>query len=304
MGLVLAAATVAVATTLGLAATQPQVSARIATGKSPCEAASAAGAVWVANDGAGTLARIDPRNNRVTVRINVGRGSCAVAAGAGAVWVANYRTGLLLRVDPRTRKVRRTFVGGAPFDVLVADGSVWTTGFENGTLVEVDPRTLRVTHRITIGGAPTGLLAASGAIWVGLGRAATEVLRVDPESGAVQRIEIGVQAPSHFVATKAGIWVANDGDTFALLDPVDGHVSKVTHFGRTLVQAELAADGTVWVPDKEIDTIFRVDPATGEVLDSFPAGDGAFQALRAFGSMWVTSYAGADVWRFRAGPRG
>jgi hypothetical protein len=37
------------------------------------------------------------------------------------------------------------------------------------------------------------------------------------------------------------------------------------------------------------------------VLDSFRGGDGAFQALRAFGSMWVTSYAAADVWRFRTG---
>jgi DNA-binding beta-propeller fold protein YncE len=301
MGAPLAAAAAAALTTLGLASSQPQVSARIATGKSPCEATAASGTVWVASDGAGTLARIDPRTNRVTARIGVGRGSCAVAAGAGAVWVANYRTGEVLRVDPATLKVRRTFVGGAPFDVLVAGGSVWTTGFESGMLVELDARTARITRRIAIGGNPNGLLAAGGAIWVGLGRTATEVVRVDPASGVFRRIDVGVTAPTHFVATKAGIWVANDGDAFVLLDPADGHVVKVTHFGRTLVQAAVAADGTVWVPDKEIDTIFRVDPATGDVLDSFPAGHGAFQALRAFGSMWVTSYAGADVWRFGTG---
>jgi streptogramin lyase len=301
MGLVLAAAPLAAASLLGLAASQPQVSARIAAGDGPCESVAAAGAMWVASDAAGTLARIDPRTNRVTARIRVGRGACAVAAGAGAVWVTNYRTGSLLRVDPTTRNVRRTLVGRGPFDVLVADGSVWTTGFANGTLVEVDPRTARVVRRIKLGGFPNGLLDAAGAIWVGLGRAATEVLRVDPVSGAVQRIEVGVQAPSHFVATKAGIWVANDGDAFALLDPVDGRVVRVTHFGRTLGQAALGADGTVWVPDKEIDTVFRVDPASGEVLDSFSGGDGAFQAVQAFGSVWVTSYAGADVWRFRAG---
>jgi hypothetical protein len=38
-----------------------------------------------------------------------------------------------------------------------------------------------------------------------------------------------------------------------------------------------------------------------KVLDSFAAGPGAFLALNAFGSMWVTSYAGDDVWRFEAG---
>jgi streptogramin lyase len=299
MGLRASAPPVAVAAGLALAGAQPHVAARITTGQSPCESAVAAGAVWVANDGAGTLVRINPANNRVTVRVRVGRGACAVAAGAGAVWVANYRTGRLLRVDPRTRKVRRIAVGGAPFDVLVAGRNVWTTGFANGTLVKVDARRLRVTRRIKTGGNPTGLLKAAGAIWVGLGREATHVLRVDPRSGSVKQVEVGVAAPDHFVATAAGIWIVNDGDKLVLLDPETGHMLRTTQLGRTLVQPALAPDGTLWVPDKEIDTIFRLDPATGEQRDSFAAGDGAFQVLHAFGSMWVTSYAGDDVWRFR-----
>ena len=301
MGLGAAALPFGVAAALALAGSRPQVAARIATGQAPCEAAASAGAVWVADDGAGTLVRVDPRRNRVTARIDVGRGACAVAAGAGALWVANYRTGLLLRVDPRTRRVRRASVGGAPFDVVVAFGRVWTTGFGNGTLVAVNPHTLRIVRRTTIGGSPTGLLAAAGSIWVGLGRASTRVLRVDPASGTPQPIDVGVKAPSHFVTTDAGIWVVDDGDALALLDPADGRVVRTRHFGRTLVQPALAPDGTLWVPDKEIDTIFRVDPATGELVDSFPGGDGAFQALRAFRSMWVTSYAGSDIWRFRTG---
>jgi streptogramin lyase len=286
---------------LGLAVSQPQVAARITTGNNPCEATALAGSVWVANDGSGTLARVSPRKNRVTARIAVGRGACAVAAGAGAVWVANYRTGLLLRVNPRTRKVRRIAVRGAPFDVLVTEGGVWTTGFGNGTLARVDAHTMRVTRRIRVGGAPTGLLRAAGAIWVGLGRGASQVLRVDPKSGKVRRIDVGVTAPSHFVATDAGIWVVNDGDALVLLDPTDGRVLRTRHIGRTLVQPALAPDGTLWVPDKEVDTVFRIDPATGGLLGSFAGGDGAFQALRAFGSMWVTSYAGTDIWRFRPG---
>lgn len=292
-------ALVAFLTTLEVALVQPHVTARIKTGANPCESVAAARAVWVANDGAGTLARINPRNNRVTARVRVGRGACAVAVGSGAIWVANYRTGLLLRVDPTTRKLRRVRVGGGPFDAVAAVGGIWTTGFDNGTLVRVDGHTARVTRRIDVGGAPNGLLYHAGAIWVGLGRDATEVLRVDPRSGSVRRIDVGVKAPTHFVATKSGIWVVNDGDTLVLIDPANGHVSKVVHVGRTLVQPALGPDGKLWVPDKELDRIYRLDPATGRVLDSFPGGDGAFQALRAFRSMWVTSYAGADVWRFR-----
>ena len=301
MGPGVPALAVGAAAALGLVGSQPHVSARITTGSNPCEAAAAARSIWVANDGSGKLVRINPRTNRVTARIAAGRGACAVAAGAGAVWVVNYRTGQLLHVDPRTRKVRRIAVGGAPFDVVVAYGSVWTSGFGNGTLVRVDARTLRITRRIDVGGVPTGLLNAAGSIWVGLGRGATQVLRVDPASNEVKRIDVGVTAPSHFVHTAAGIWVVNDGDTLVLLAASDGRVLLTVHFGRTLVQPAVAPDGTLWVPDKEIDTIFRVDPTTGRQLGSFPGGDGAFQALRAFSSMWVTSYAGSDIWRFRTG---
>ena len=68
--------------------------------------------------------------------------------------------------------------------------------------------------------------------------------------------------------------------------------------GGTLAQGSLAADGTMWVPDKERSRVYRIDPDQARVVDSFPAGPGAFFALRAFGSMWVTSYAGNDFWRF------
>ena len=68
--------------------------------------------------------------------------------------------------------------------------------------------------------------------------------------------------------------------------------------GRTLAQGATAADGTIWMPDKEQSLVYRIDPKRERVLDSFPAGPGAYIALRAFGSMWVTSYAGTDVRRF------
>jgi streptogramin lyase len=277
----------------------PTPGARVETGRSPCEAAAAASALWVANDGSGTLARVDPATNRVTRRLAVGRGACAVAAGFGAVWVANYKTGSLLRVDLRTFRVQRIRVGDTPFDVIAASGRVWTTVWRDGTLVEIDPATARVVRRIAVGAFPTGLLFARGSLWVGFGRGATEIARVDPASGDVRRVPVGVVAPSHFVATANGIWIVNDGDALVHLDPATDAILSTTHVGRTLVQPAIAPDGTLWVPDKELDRIFRVDPATGLVVDSFPGGDGAYAVLRAFGSMWVTSYAGTDVWRFR-----
>jgi streptogramin lyase len=101
------------------------------------------------------------------------------------------------------------------------------------------------------------------------------------------------------VAGTRDLWVqANDHDLLHL-DPASGHVLARLRLGRTLAQGAAAPDGTLWIPDKEQSVVYRVDPGTEQVVDSFPAGPGAFVARRAFGSMWVTSYAGSDVWRFR-----
>jgi streptogramin lyase len=275
----------------------PQLVARIETGSSPGGATAAYGAVWVANDRSGTLARIDPATNRVTRRLRLRPGLFSVTHGFGALWVVNYARGTLSRVDPRTGRVRSIRVGAAPFDVAAAFGRVWVTAWEAGKLVEVDPRSLRVVRRLAIGARPTGLHVAGGGLWVGFGRSATAIARLDPKTGKVERVQVGVRAPSWFVAGAAGLWIQAADNVLVHVE--QGHVVERLTFGRTLAQGALGTDGTLWIPDKEQSLVYRVDPETARVLNSFAAGPGAFLALRAYGSMWVTSYAGEDVWRFK-----
>ena len=183
------------------------------------------------------------------------------------------------------------------FDVAAAFGRVWVTAWEAGKLVEVDPRSLRVIRRIGIGARPTGLHVAGGGLWVGFGRSATEIARLDPKTRKVERVEVGVRAPSWFVSGASGLWIQAADNVLVHVE--HGHVADRITFGRTLAQGALAPDGTLWIPDKEQNVVYLDDPKKARVLGSFTAGPGAFLALRAYGSMWVTSYAGADVWRFR-----
>jgi YVTN family beta-propeller protein len=279
------------------AAGPPRLIKTITTGNAPCGAVHAFGSVWVANDG-GTLVRIDPRTNRVTKRIRVGRGSCSLAAGAGALWIANYKRGLL-RVLPGGR-VTRIAVGAVPFDVLVENGRVWVTAWEDGALAVIDPHTLQVVRRIDVGPRPIGLIARIGQIWVGFGRSATAIARVNPLTFRIDRVEVGDRAPGWFVNGGSGnLWIqANEGDLIHF-DPIGLRVLARLQVGRTLAQGATAPDGTIWVPDKEQSIVYRIDPKRERVLGAFPAGPGAYVALRAYGSMWVTSYAGTDVRRFK-----
>jgi streptogramin lyase len=157
-----------------------------------------------------------------------------------------------------------------------------------------------VVRRIDIGPRPVGLIARAGRIWVGFGRDATAIARVNPTTFAVRHIEVGDRAPGWFVSGGTGnLWIqANDGDLLEF-DPIQLRVVHRLEVGRTLAQGARAPDGMLWVPDKEQSVVYRIDPKQARVIDSIPAGPGAYVALRAFGSMWVTSYAGSDVRRFR-----
>ena len=275
---------------------EPALTATIPTGTHPCGIVSAFGSVWVANDG-GTLVRIDPRTNRVRKRIRVGAGACFLAADARALWIANYKSGLV-RVTPRGR-VQRIAVGATPDSVLVAYGRVWVTTWGAAKLAVVDPRTLKVLRRINVGSKPAGLAARNGAVWVGFSRDATSIARVSPGTYRVDRIDVGVPEPRGFVAGTKDLWIqANTGD-LVQFDPVARRVLAHLEVGRTLAQGAVAPDGTIWVPDKEQNIVYRVDPSRRLVVDSFPAGPGAYVTLHAYKSMWVTSYAGRDVRRFR-----
>jgi streptogramin lyase len=80
--------------------------------------------------------------------------------------------------------------------------------------------------------------------------------------------------------------------------PRTGELLAHIALGETLAEAAAAPDSTIWVTDKQRALVHRIEPTRGLVLDSFPAGPGALSLARLGGSMWISSFAGADVRRF------
>src|SRR5947208_9805057 len=73
------------------AVSTPQLVKRINThGFKPCGSAVFGKYLYVDNYGSGTIARLDPRTNRVVKTLRVGDGPCGVVSGGGALWVENY----------------------------------------------------------------------------------------------------------------------------------------------------------------------------------------------------------------------
>jgi streptogramin lyase len=82
------------------------------------------------------------------------------------------------------------------------------------------------------------------------------------------------------------------------VDPQTCAVVATVRVPGTPAQPAAAPDGTIWVAEKERNTITRIDPAANTVLDVSGAGRGALAIAVAAGDLWVTSFAGSDVWRF------
>jgi virginiamycin B lyase len=278
----------------------PTAVARVVTGTAPCGAVSGFRSVWVAVYGSGRLVRIDPIRNRITRRIKVAPGICPVAIGARSVWVASDRTNLLYRVDPRLgRVVARIPVAEWPAHVTFAFGSVWVSAYERGMLTRIEPRTNRVQRRYAVGGNPSGIARAGSFIWIAFGRTGTALGRLDPTTGALTRQPIGHAAAGFLSFIGDSLWTTT-ADGFALrFDPAANRV--VASFSIPGTPAEVASGpaGTVWVAEKERNTITRIDPKANQLLDVTSAGRGAFSIAAAAGDMWVTNFADVDVWRFR-----
>lgn len=277
------------------AAVGPPVSVDV--GAHPCGIAAAYGSIWVASDGAGTLTRIDPRTNRRR-KIHVGRHACWLATGANAIWIARYGSASVVRVDRRTLRRTTVDVGANAEDVAVAGGSVWVSSFDEGALVKIDPGSRRVVETLRVGGYPAGLGVAAGSLWVGFGRGATSVARVDPSTGRVTRVPIGRPTPDQISTDGRSVWVSSV-DTVSRVDPATNRVVARLRLGSTLGRGTRAPDGALWLPNKEQNTLTRIDVRTNRVRSVLAAGPGSIAAAYGFGSVWVTSYAGSDVRRFR-----
>jgi YVTN family beta-propeller protein len=144
------------------------VVAKVPVGNWPSAIASGAGGVWVADDSAHTVIRIDPAGaSSVTATTPVGRGPSAVAVGEGAVWVANTDDNTVARIDPDTAAVSETIqVGRRPTGIAAGGGAVWVANSLSGTGSRIDPETNQVETTLEVGEAPQGVTVAHDLVWV------------------------------------------------------------------------------------------------------------------------------------------
>jgi DNA-binding SARP family transcriptional activator/streptogramin lyase len=162
------------------------------------------GRVWVGAKGGVVV--LDVRSGAVLDRVSLDRADALqLAAGGGAVW-ATIISSRAKRIDMHSAKVTAEFYAGDfVFAVAVAPEGVWIGG-NRGQLWKVDPVTGSSTLSVRIGAFPGSIAVGGGAVWVTLPEEGL-LLRLDPETGDVQKIRIG-GSPEDVVFDHGLVWLA------------------------------------------------------------------------------------------------
>jgi len=154
--------------------------------------------------------------------------------------------------------VARVAVSSNPSRVALGEGAAWVTNESAGTVSRIDLDTSQVVATVPVGNLPRHVAVGYGAVWVGNIGDGT-VSRIDPSTNRVSAtIPLG-SPPPPFVAEPTGL---------------------------------SAGAGAIWVSSAvvgaESGTVFRIDPATDEIVASITVERWPGQVVALEDTVWVT----------------
>jgi virginiamycin B lyase len=256
-------------------------------------------AVWVTSSNVNHVVRLDATTNHPTLTVTIDKPCSGLAAGFGAIWVPSCGAHTLVRVDPQTGKIVAQLPAG-PADseggVTTGDGSVWIVTSKEGLLVRIDPQTNQVAAKIAIPSGSYVPAFAEGAVWI----TSTErnvLTRVDARSNqVVASVPIGPQ-PRFLTVGAGSVWTLNQGDgTISRVDMKTNRLVATIAAGIPGTGGEIAfGEGSVWATVFEV-PMTRIDPASNAVVQQW-IGLGGDSIRLGHGSIWLTDFAHANVWR-------
>jgi YVTN family beta-propeller protein len=256
--------------------------------------------VWISNYPKNTVARLDPKTNKVLAMVPVGNKPCSgLAAGFGSLWVPLCGDQALSRVDLKEGKVTATIpigIAGSEGGLASGAGSIWLVTDKKGTLARIDPATNKVVAEIQVPPGSFTVAFGEGAVWV-TGTETNVLTRINPETNLiVETIPVG-KAPRFLTIGGGFVWTLNqtNGDV-SKVDPKTNKVVETIEVGVPGSGGEISfGEGSLWVTSFEF-PISRIDPAANKVVQQF-AGEGGDAIRVGLGSVWLSNIRAGTVWR-------
>jgi len=269
-------------------------------------AIESADAVWVPNRAAGSLVRIDAKDNQPGAPVVVGAQPCAsLVVAFDSVWVPLCGDGTIARIDPKASPMidpkaskpsatLKTKVASNDGRIATAVGSVWAITDRKGVLSRIDPDTNTVVAEVYVAAGASAVVFGEEALWITSDEGATgHLTRVNPHNNEiVEVIEVGPK-PGRLAVGEGGVWTLNrgaggNGGTVSRVDPATNKVVATIPVGDAAATGEIAAGlGSVWISAPGV-PLLRIDPRTNRAVQRF-TGDGGGAVLVAHGSLWIAA---------------
>lgn len=268
-------------------------------------AVEALDSVWIPNRAAGSIVRVDAKDNKPGPPIVVGTEACAsLVLAFDNVWVAMCGDKTIVRVDAKTPKVTATLtthVAAADGRLATGVGSVWAITDRKGVVSRIDPDTNAPVAEIYVAGGANTVVFSDDALWVTSDEGQSgRLTRVNPHNNEiVETIEVGPK-PGRLAVGEGGVWILNrgnggQGNTVTRVDPATNKVVATIAIGDGVAEGEIAAGlGSVWISAPGVPLI-RIDPRTNKAVQRF-TGPGGGAVLVAHGSLWVAAGPN-ETWR-------
>jgi DNA-binding beta-propeller fold protein YncE len=190
--------------------------------------------------------------------------------------------------------------GAAALAVALRAESPEPVVIQPNSILRIDPKTNEVVESIRVGRYPTSLVVAGDALWVANERDRT-VSRVDLKTRDVQTIG-GIPDVAFLARDERGNIYASAWD-YPLVWRIDPETRRVVERYRVRSRAVGLAvgGGSLWVVDRLVNSVTRIDLARGTVEDSIPVGADPLVAAFGFGALWVANSDDATVSVIRPG---
>jgi len=267
------------------------------------------GSLWVGcRQAQAAVLKVDPGSGQVRGLLDVPSvDPDALAAGVGALWVAQ-RSSVVARIDPRTGATRAAVVLGSSAYVFTLGGSVWTPDDSRSTLIRFTPGGQRA--ELAVGNGTAALVESGSRIWIMNHRDATlERIDLTTNAVTRLATLPGGGAPERMVLVGGSLWITGRGTDLLRVDPETGAVQQTIEIGAGGINIA-AGGGSIWVfvateaDDRAglpiLDRVLRVDPATKTVAEVIrPTARVAVTGVTSDGAhVWLADTAAGRLYRF------
>jgi virginiamycin B lyase len=258
------------------------------------------GALWVTEQGANKLGRLDPSTGKFREYPLKTPGSGPhglVADREGNVWFTAISKGYVGRLDPKSGNVTEYRPSGSQeidphTPVFDQNGTLWFTNQESSSIGRLDPRTgaIELKATPTPHAVPYGIVVTSQGVPFFCEFHTNKLASIDPQSMAIHEYPLPAEARPRRLA------VAPDG-TIYYSDYAQG---KLGHFDPVTGKAEewpspggpksepygitITADGMVWYSESGVapNTLVRFDPKSKSFASqNIPSGGGVVRNMAA-----------------------